>query len=71
MKVGEIVIAKAKLTNSSGRIVRASRGERLKVVSLPPLFGFVVVKGSHGEFATTEDNLRPLTKRERQAKEQK
>jgi hypothetical protein len=64
-EVGQVVAARAKLTNSSGTVVRAYRRELLRITQITPI-GFVVVQRGNdaSTFATTPDELRPLTKRE-------
>jgi hypothetical protein len=68
-KVGQVVAARAKLTNSSGNVVRAYRRDLLRIVDITPI-GFVVVQRGNdaGTFATLPDELRPLTRRERGGK---
>jgi len=62
--VGDTVMALDALTSSSGSIIRATKGEQLKVKEFPPLPGFVIVVGRKGQFATLLENVRPFTRRE-------
>lgn len=66
-KVGQVVVARARLTNSSGHVIRCERGDllRVKKVSRYSELILVIVEGDICRFGCDQDDLRPLTKRER------
>jgi len=67
-RVGQLVCAKFKLSNSSGTLVRCFAGDVLRVEKSEPLIlsGFLVVRRVNigDTFATRTDEVRPLTLRE-------
>ena len=70
-RVGQVVVAKNKLTNSSGSLVRCAAGCVLRIIEwcaphMPDIYVVQIVNTSV-QFGTTSDGLRPL----RPAKETK
>lgn len=62
--VDQIVMARGKLTNSSGSIVRATMKEPLTIKQVFPITNMALVARGCDEFAVLLSDIRPLTARE-------
>ncbi len=59
--VGQIVEAKDDLTNSSGSIIRAKKGSRLRITGFGFTHDLLILEGLNGTFAAFADSVETVT----------